>query len=307
MSVATDCDTEFTQKLRSLIRRRNTLLAAVAVPGLVLSFIFAQLFWLPMIGSILICIFIAAFFAPKKKKLIGCVHEIEENMLANAFEMITHKPDAHINEAQLREVQLRLWNRCRGSNLIRARYKGADFTYSDVYLWHYAGRLSSIIFHGQWLILHLNKKIDSPLIVSDLLIPGNREKKRGCVKVREGFFGVANQIPIVQTGNEAFDKQFAVLTEDPQMVSQLLTPTLMESILAARTLAGAQMHPAKMHLCFTEDRLHIAIYSEENFFRPYDGLSNDIPALRKRLRWEIDFLTRIMDEFVSNEELFKHM
>ena len=302
MPVATDCDTEFTQKLRSLIRRRNTLLAAVAVPGLVFSFIFAQLFWLPMIGSILICIFIVAFFDQKKKKLIGCVHEIEENMLASAFEMITHKPDAHIDEALLREVSFRyLWNTHRGSNLIRARYKGAGFTYSDVYLKQYGSRHRSLVFHGQWLILHLNKKIDSPLIVSDLLIPRNREVKHGCVKVREGFL-LANQIPVIQTGNEAFDKQFTVLTEDPQMVSQLLTPAFMESILAARALAGA-----KMHLRFTEDRLHIAIYSEENFFRPYDGLLTDIPALRMRLRWEIDFLTRIMDEFVSNEELFKHM
>jgi len=219
-------------------------------------------------------------YTKEKKRLISA--NVVRDMLADAFDLISYKPEESISEYHVQESQLRGWKVMQGSDLLRARYKGVSFTFSDLRL-ETGGRHSRTIFAGQWLIVPLRKAISPPLVVSELA-------KKGLVNDARSK---------VQMEDIAFSKKFNVLTEDPHTAFYVLTPHFMEFIVSARQVAqGAK------HLCFAGNRAHIALSTGRDSFEPCANVA-DLRALRRRIQEEIDDIKSIIDEFLLNEGLLE--
>jgi len=230
-------------------------------------------------------IFFFAFMMDRykdNKKALVNASNIVHDMLAENFDLITYQPDQFFDAEQLQESQLTGWNTYHGSDYFKAEYRGVKFSFSDINLRLIANagrhQTEAFIFTGQWMIIDLNKPVKSPVIVSEL-----RSKS------------TLSALSEVQMENVAFNEQFSALTEDPHTAFYVLTPQFMENILSAREHAYG-----KKHMCFTRDRVHVAIDTGCDFFEARKNIS----ALKARVQSEIDYIKNIIDEFLLNERLF---
>jgi len=285
-------DAELSRKLEPLSKKAKmfAILGVVCI-GVAISSYFVPNFFGDLdllfifqftVGLILCLVFFGmhAKYTEKKKRLISA--NVVHDMLADAFELSIYDPDRNIGEYWVQKSQLKGWNNMQGSDFIRAKHRGVDFTFSDVELTARSGKYTTTIFSGQWLIVDLSKAIGAPVVVSEL--------------ARKGI--LLDTRSKVQMENLAFSKQFTVLTEDPHTAFYVLTPHFMEFLMSSRPLSKG-----RKHLCFTDANAHVAIATGNDSFEPCQNVT-DIPALRRRIQDEIDFIKSVIDELLLNERLF---
>ena len=242
-----------------------------------------------------ISLFISNNFTKEKKTLISS--HVITGMLAEQFELYSYNPLSTFSQEEVERSELRRWHRISGNDMLAANYRGVNFHFADVKLVRQSGRSSHTVFKGQWLILDLPNEISAPLMISTL------EKK--------GRFprGQRNSIP---TGNEHFDSKFTVLTENPELVPQIVTnslisfllPTNYENIDFDDPLAMSFMQLSEHHLFFKGKEAQIGIHSGRDLFEPCRNV-DDIPALRERILSEMDEIKAIIDAFLQIDALFE--
>ena len=268
------CDTALSEKLVPL-NKKQKIFATIGGIFLVCMFVtaLAGLFAFAFVSLIVggICAAISAENKSKKKALIS--EHVVQAMLADNFEQAQYSPSETFSYEHLRTSQLRRWTGRSSNDLLKAEYKGVTFAFSDVSLWRGSGRSQTYVFGGQWLTIGLHRGLPTPLMVSELEKKGNFDKR------------VERQ----QLGG-----RFNVLCEDAEVAAQVLTPEFMEFLLAASD---------SQHLFFVGKTAHYGRSTGLDFFEPCNNVQ-DIPAVRKRIQGEIDYIKQIIDGFLANEYLF---
>jgi len=191
-------------------------------------------------------------------------------VLADNFELVKHDPQESISGEQLRASRLRGWGRSEGSDFFEAKYKGISFVFSNVKLYDERIRGETIL-DGQWLVLDLRKEMPGALMISGL------EKEDRLDKAT------------VQI------EQFAVRTEFPELVSEVLTPAFVLFLLSMRP---------RVHLFFEGKQLYFGVDAGKYLFEPWFKVQ-EIPALRERVQREIDDIKRIIDGCLLLDWLFQ--
>ncbi|MGI6679543.1 MAG: DUF3137 domain-containing protein [Dehalobacterium sp.] len=199
------------------------------------------------------------------------------------------------------------WFHFTGNDYFSGRYKGCEIECCDVDItkhWkvtdededgHETEREEcETSFKGLWMICKMDKSLPVALRI--------REKKDTPLLFRKIAGQRIAAKSDVETENLAFNEQFQILTTDPHSAFYVLTPHFMENILAAdRQAYGRTM------LCFSDDRVHIAIHNRRDSFqfklkkRPE---ASDIDAIKLQLREELQYLNGILDELLHNDRLF---
>ncbi|MCL2638764.1 MAG: DUF3137 domain-containing protein [Oscillospiraceae bacterium] len=229
------------------------------------------------------------------KKRLKCIvsNNIVRGVLNDKFELSTYAPGAHIPQLTIQCACLlhQPWNKIKGSDLVKGSYKGVNFTFSDLHLQHETGsgknRKVVTRFKGQWLIIDLAKKL--PFGVQ--------------LKARNGDIGVGKRMKSdVETENIEFNQKFQITAPNPLDAFLILTPHFMEYILKAKHRASAQMY-----VSFDETQIHVALHNGRDLFEPADKklfAENNIETLRMQMRWDVNYIANIIDEFLLNEVLF---
>jgi hypothetical protein len=249
--------------------------------------------------------FIAGAAAAKAKKELKCIvsNHIVRGVLAEAFELITFMPGAHIGQNIINASGLFPsagffkggWNRISGSDLVAGVYKGVRFSFSDLHLQEERGsgknRKVTTIFKGQWLIIDYEKELPHGLTL----------RVRGGGKMRT--HGVGNRAKSdIETENMEFNKKFQIQTRDPHTAFYVLTPHFMEYILKAKQRSGAQAH-----FRFDRRQVHIALHNGRDLFEPTGKnlfAMDNIATLKMQMQWDVNYITNIIDELLLNENLF---
>ena len=257
------------------------IFAIMIFSAIVMQNFFMVFFILFPVSGIIAAIFfkIASIYSKVKKQLII---DIVQDALKNNFELLEYHPDEHISKVTVLESKLFNWNRINGSDLFHANYRGVGFMFSDLQLRSKRKKQTITIFSGQWLVINMGKEIDPSVTVTELSgksLAGDKRSK-------------------VQMESEAFNKEFAVFTENAHKAFYVLTPHFMEFIMSLK-----QFTESRIHLCFTKNIASIAINTRRDSFEPYQ-CEQDIAALRVRIQNEVDFIKRIVDGFLRNEQLF---
>ena len=181
----------------------------------------------------------------------------------------------------------RSWNTINGSDLIEGTYRGVNFIFSNLHLEQVTtdnkGSEKRVTkFKGQWLTLSLAK----PMTFGVQL--------RG----RKGRTGQST----VETESAEFNSRFQIIASDAHTAFYVLTPQLIEQIIKADKKASA-----RMLISFDGDKMHVAIDSYRELFEPADkklfAVSN-IATLRMQMKWDVNYIANIIDEFLANEALF---
>lgn len=111
------------------------------------------------------------------------------------------------------------------------------------------------VFHGLYFIADFNKHFAT----STLVLPRNRELPR--TRLFE-IWGSKTDL-LIHLEDPEFDRQFIVYADDELEVRYLLTPALMQRILAL-----SRARPWPISLSFLNDQLHLALEDYRDLFEP---------------------------------------
>ena len=208
---------------------------------------------------------------------------VVRSMLERNFDLNSYNPDRSIAGDRLRKSQIESWDKSRGSCLFQAKYKGVSFMFSNVCLIHISKEIldsDHTIFEGPWLIIDLDRTIDSPIIFCEL----NYKKFLTPIIIK------------AMKDKSKFDNRFTIVRHGKHDPSVVLTPRLKELIVPSTIITSY-----KSYLSFTENSAHIAISTLSTFFSP---VSKDVAEVRKGIQVELDLIKSIIDELLQNKCFF---
>ena len=231
----------------------------------------------------------------KLRKLAG--RTVIGGELEKVFRVISFCPNDAIKELLCHAARMRFrWDRREGSNYIYGEYRGVVFEFSNIELISVKNmgeknEQESCVFKGQWLIVNLAREVRFRVIISSRAfgtnIPAARNGERQSVDIK--------------TENAAFNERFVISAGDAQTAFYVLTPSVMDYIMAVDQLIGG----APIHFCFYGQQVHIVLGSRyESFVVGKDA--RDVPAFRARIQSEVRSLANFMDKLLQNEILFRH-
>ncbi|MCL2696680.1 MAG: DUF3137 domain-containing protein [Oscillospiraceae bacterium] len=244
-------------------------------------------------GSFITAVILHIIAVRKKWKLESFVTDnVTSLALSEVFELAEYAPNKGPAHSVIRNTGLiENWDNCYGSNMVRGRYKGISFEFSDIELTEEIvsedadGKQSTSEhqrFKGQWLILETTGQIKSEL----------RLRQKAHAKSAKST---------IETENMAFNAKFQIESRDGLGTFMILTPLFMERIIQAKTLANGTTS-----IYFGGRQVHIAVQNNRNLFKlsPKKSAHGNIESLREYQRSEIRYITDILDVFLLCENLF---
>ena len=182
----------------------------------------------------------------------------------------------------------------RGSDHIKATYKGLQVELSDIELYHVEDVYDSEhdrweereqkVFQGQWLICDFGKELSGEVRISDNAKKLRKQHKKDSVEME----------------NEVFNKRFLVTTGNAQDAYYVLTPHMMEYILAMAGKSGGEVYMAFLR----NGKLNVAVQTGRDFFELGKSEAN-IDKLRQKFLGELKWFTDIIDTLRVEETLYK--
>ena len=184
------------------------------------------------------------------------------------------------------------YNCVDGSDHIKAVYNGLNIELGDIELIDeteyidengVSQKSRNTLFKGQWLTCDFGKELVGEVYISEWT-----QKDRRCMKSN------------VTMDNEQFSKRFCVRADNPQEAYYILTPHMMEYILAMADKSGGTVY-----LSFLRNgKLHVAVKTGRDFFEL--GKSNaDVEGLRRKFLDELRWFTDMIDTLRVEDTLYK--
>ena len=184
------------------------------------------------------------------------------------------------------------YNCTDGSDHIKAVYNGLNIELGDIELIDeteyidengVSQKSRNTLFKGQWLTCDFGKELVGEVYISEWT-----QKDRRCMKSN------------VTMDNEQFSKRFCVRADNPQEAYYILTPHMMEYILAMADKSGGTVY-----LSFLRNgKMHVAVKTGRDFFEL--GKSNaDVEGLRRKFLDELRWFTDMIDTLRVEDTLYK--
>lgn len=151
-----------------------------------------------------------------------------------------------------------------------------------------------IIFNGVFLIADFNKHF----LTNTLVLPDTAEKLFGKFGQTLQSIG-AGKKKLVRLENPEFEKEFCVYADDQVEARYILTPSLMERILAYK-----RKWKSKISLSFCDSKVYVAVNMNKNLFetRIFKPLA-DYSFMEENLRFLI-LLTEIVEDLNLNTRIW---
>jgi hypothetical protein len=286
-------------ELTPKIRRKAVLSGILGIIGTVCGII--ALIWFKFLPSLgfaalgFIAITAASVLvttANRKRREIkyAISDNIVRSVITDRFDIILYSPGGYLRKGLIRAGDLiHGWNRISGSDLIKGSYRGVRFAFSDVYLEYEKSnnrnrKKRTVIFKGQWLILELLKTISCN------------------VQLRERS-DTSSEKSDIETENIEFNRRFQIIAPNKLNAFYVLTPQFIEQILNARNRANS-----RTFISFDGNKMHVALHNGRDLFELCDKKNpfavSNMATLRMQMRWDVNYIANVIDEFLKNECLF---
>ena len=216
------------------------------------------------------------------------------SVLGEVFETVEYNPFGKVSSVSDAGMVFPFrYDKLRGSDYIKATYRGLNIELSDIELIHTEEREDAeghtesseeTVFQGQWLICDFGKELSGEVHISGKSKKHHGGSIKGNVKME----------------NEQFNKQFSVNAQDPQEAYYILTPHMMEYILSMSEKSGGTVYMSFLR----GGKLHVAVQTGRDFFE-LGSDSVDIESLRNKFLKELHWFTSIIDELQLADTLYK--
>ena len=251
---------------------------------LILSMIMLALFF--PIGILMLFL----LFMPTVEKLRKMEARVKEevgvalirDVMDELFDSYDYQPHQRIASSTLRSVSipgLRPMDRIRGNDYTKGVYQGMNFEMSDIELLEVEqtedenGHIveeEKQLFSGLWLICDFSKTLDATITVSPR-IRFSLQK------------GVAME-------SESFNREFVVRGNSEHDIYYVLTPILMERILALK-----KRLKCSLYFCFKDDG-HVHILADWGNSLEVGSKDLDADELAAKFKRQLEELTGLIDE-----------
>ena len=248
------------------------------------------------LGKALLIVAIVAgvLISAKGKKLLKS--ELSEGIIPEAlgevFQNVQYFPKKYIDIETVKKTDMGFpissFDYVEGSDLIQGTYKDVPFTASDLQL-----RVDSIdsqenpqaytVFRGTWLTCDFKKRLSADVIISE-----NKKQKKPSKHT-------------ILTDNDAFNVKYTIKSDNPEEVFYILTPHMMEFILAMDEKADGMTY---FHF-ERNGKVHIAIDSGRDLFEIGKASAQSYEGLKQQIKDEVQYIVSLIDELKLSDSLFE--
>ena len=188
------------------------------------------------------------------------------------------------------------WDDYDGEDFVSGFYKGVEVMFSELKTEYETEstddegnttRTTHTIFDGVFFVADFHKDFKHRTYV----LPDVAEKYFG--KLLGGFFQKCNVFQsgkLVKLENVEFEKEFAVYADDPVEARYILSPLLMERLLALR-----KRFACPLQIAFVESCMFIAISTSADFFE-LSSLKNFDITVAEHCKNELEMFLKIVEE-----------
>lgn len=246
-------------------------------------------------------------FKLEKKEFIG--KNIIRKTISDVINIEEYAPNKHIegNIVKASPVMPE-FDSIHGSDYIRGTYRGVNMIYSDVTL-HKKERyrdtdgrtrtVDSLVYKGHFLRLNLNSQIDGYVKILERETPRKQGMFNDVVNAAKSLAGKSENM--VEVESEAFNNQFAIYTDNDELVFYILTPHFMESIVKADEFARGTTN-----IYFNKTYVDIALDNRQDAFevRNIVGDQRSLDMARQYIRNDLYKVISIVDQIMTKDRLF---
>lgn len=269
-----------------LLRVKARLTKGLSVFCSVMSFLLwilqnVALFFLGLVATSVFAAMAAASSHELKRLLVR--HIIQDALTEVLGEVVEYDPAGRLERGTM--VFPFAYHMVSGSDHIKAVYKGLSVELSDIAIKSASKRNGSKEdFKGQWLICDFGREL-----ACELRLFANDVE----VRLRQKTGGVT-------TENEAFNARFLIAADNAQEAYYILTPHVMEYILAMADKSGGDVYLSFLR----EGKLQIAVNTGRDFLEPGKSRANT-QELREKFLDELRWFADIIDTLRVEDTLYK--
>lgn len=182
------------------------------------------------------------------------------------------------------------FNRYGGEDLVAGCHGSTSFAFSELSVLRVRRRgkrtETQVVFRGLFFSADFNKAFQGETLV----LPDRAERRLGAVGRAFQSIAGGRGLELVELEDPDFERAFVVRSSDPTEARYLLSPSLMQRILAFHANTGSQLR-----LSFIGGRLFVAIPLEQDLFEM--GFATRVDMARVRA-WmgELFFATSLVEE-----------
>ena len=210
---------------------------------------------------------------------------IAPDIVGAAFENVQMNLTPHLLDAEDTNIPLPGHTYCSGSGYVRGIYQGLTTELCTVRLTEVSGvqreetglweKNEQEVYTGQWMLCQMNREFPTWLTIWP------RDRLDQLLRAKT-----------IKTGNETFDKQFNLSSDDEAAALRILNPDRIERIMA---LEDSSFGRFAVNLN-RDGRLYLAVHSGHGFFDIGKGHENPT-QLRQRFARELKWFTDMIDAF----------
>ncbi len=266
------------------LRRKSTICFVAAVVALIVTIILVRINFIPAIitGAAAAGMFFAGSRFGKQAKEMTI--PLRREVLESRMELDSYEPDSHFPRDLVKSTKLFSgWSSIHGSDLVTGRYRGVPLRFCDLKLTHEESDGDNSTrtvtdFSGTFLEIRCDRSISGAVRI--------KEKRKGLFEGK-----------VVETENEAFNKQFTVTADNPQEAFYVLTPQFMETIVKADAYANA-----KTQMLFKDNLIYVGLYNSKDLFEGKG--KKTMEDYRLSCEQDLAYVTNFLDMLFVNSALF---
>jgi len=219
---------------------------------------------------------------------------------------LRYDPDGHISPEQFRASGIfnHSIDRFQGEDYVAGRIGATAIEFSELHAQYKTttstGKTTQThwhtIFRGLFVIADFNKEFRGMTVV----LPDVAEKALGWLGQKlQDAFDFVRRGELVKLEDPEFEREFAVYGDDQVEARYVLSPSLMERLLAFKRKAGRQVYFA-----FVRSKAYIAITTRRNMFEPrWFGAMADRELVEQYLR-DLRFAAGIVEDLDLNTRIW---
>lgn len=229
------------------------------------------------------------------KKALG--DHVVRGVLEEVFDRVEYDPFGRLSDGLVNGAGMVFpfsFDRVRGSDRVRAAYRGLNLELGDVSLYRVTDSYNDErseweeseekVFQGQWLVCDFGKALSGEVRLSENTKALRRQHRNDRIELE----------------NPAFNDRFIVTAENAQEAYYVLTPHMMDYILASAGKSGGEVYMAFLR----GGKLHIAVKTGRDFFELGKSRA-DMASLRQKFLGELRWFTDLIDTLRVEDTLYR--
>lgn len=241
------------------------------------------------LSLVLAFVLLIALTVTRYKRL--CRNDLMKELLEDSYTSVSYREKEGLSEeAIVSSGMIMMGNSFDSRNLVKGERGNISFEMADVTVCRktesHKGHHTVTFFDGCWMMFHLNKSFGTTIHIKEKGFSSNQGLQR-------------KPLSLLTLEHKEFNRFFRVYVEDEERARYILSPPLVESVLAINaSLQGDMM------LTLAENTVHVAIHGIK---REWDAIlpeKADRRSLKREMLLDVSMITDFVDRLLEDETLF---